>query len=233
MNCTVCEELLQGHLDGDIPLEHLEHHLQNCSLCESARPAILRLLAGVALLQPPSPSATLPQRIKLAVTREALVRKQRRRWQVSLRATLAIAAALVILVVGWLWPGKDSQPVEPPSGDLVQQEPSPQPAIVPLRASVAEAGNAAVSLTARTASVLPSSFSWPWLDSADLPELLMPEQDSLPVSPMLESTLQPLQDAGASVQAGLAPVTDSARRAFSLLLRDLPVSRSLAAHKPG
>jgi hypothetical protein len=85
-----------------------------------------------------------------------------------------------------------------------------------LRQSMAEAGDAVAALTTRTAE-----------------EALEPARHFLPVvaatppapKPAVDAGVRksdPLTEVGQTVSAGLEPVTDSARRAFGLFLRDVP-----------
>ncbi|MBY0229183.1 MAG: hypothetical protein K2W96_07900, partial [Gemmataceae bacterium] len=55
---------------------------------------------------------------------------------------------------------------------------------------------------------------------------LLPPMGTLEPGPLPEPpSLGPLADAAGDVQAGLAPVADSARRAVNLFFRDLPMGR--------
>jgi hypothetical protein len=64
-----------------------------------------------------------------------------------------------------------------------------------------------------------------------LPGVKAPSLDELDLSPPLEPPARPFREATETVSTGLEPVTDSARRAVGLFLRDLPPVESPG--KPG
>jgi hypothetical protein len=64
-----------------------------------------------------------------------------------------------------------------------------------------------------------------------LPGVKAPSLDELDLGPPLEPPARSLREATESVSTGLEPVTDSARRAVGLFLRDLPPMDPAA--KPG
>lgn len=216
MDCRQWEELLQRRLDGEEDAA-LQRHLLGCPHCAAHRPALLRLLNGIAALTPPTPPPELTDRLTRTLLREARQQKALRfRWRVGVVSALASAAALLIAVGVWSW----SQPAKPLGGGVVvtpgpKAEPPP-----PLRESVARAGDALASLTNRTAkdTLDRSSTLLPLMKQSAEPLALLPA----PVEPRLE---QPLREATDSVSSGFSPVADSARRAVGLFLRDLPVGR--------
>ena len=82
---------------------------------------------------------------------------------------------------------------------------------------MAEAGSAVAALTTRTAdeTVAKTKVLMPVMTDPSLAAL---DLDPSPLDPSARS----LRDAGEGVTAGLEPVTDSARRAVGLFLRELP-----------
>jgi hypothetical protein len=202
MNCHSFHEHLQDRLDGgrpELPIGAAEH-LRSCPACAGLYGAAERLAVGLRLLTPAAPPSDLGDRIVALVSR-------RRRPKLSLRprsrravVPLAIAACLLLAIGVRLL--------------LVRRAVQPPVAEPSLGESVAEARKAVVDLTSRTADeAVDRTRQW-------LPRL--PE----PTTPKAEDVLGPpvrtLRGAQASVTSGLAPVTDSARRAVDLFLRDLP-----------
>lgn len=81
--------------------------------------------------------------------------------------------------------------------------------------SVSEMGSVMLSAAARTAdaTVAQSRAFLPLVPSAPLPDLQLPA---------MEPPVLGLREAGQGVSDGLAPVAESAKRAYDLFLRDLP-----------
>jgi hypothetical protein len=110
-------------------------------------------------------------------------------------------------------PRKDDHPEKGP-----QKRSTPAEDEVRLSDSLSEAGStmaaqlvkAAGATVGETASLLPFMPPTP---------MGMPESLSQPLGP----SAAPFREAGAEVSAGLGPVADSAKRAFGMFLRDLPV----------
>jgi hypothetical protein len=130
---------------------------------------------------------------------------------------MVAAAALVALTVKYAVPFERQGPVL--EAVVVAERSNVEPEVgrpVLLRQSMAEAGDAVAALTTRTAE-----------------EALEPARHFLPVvaatppapKPAVDAGVRksdPLTEVGQTVSAGLEPVTDSARRAFGLFLRDVP-----------
>jgi hypothetical protein len=213
MSCRAWQELLQSHLDEGGPADELERHAAGCPDCAAHWPAVQRLLAGVRLLRPPTPSAHFREQVAARLLEEArsLARPRWRRRVLSLSG-LAAAAAAVIAVGLWAW-----RPSDDPSGSGGAVAVGPAE---PLRDSMEQAGNAVAALTSRTASetVEGTTMIVPLVKQTAEPFAEVPEALGPPLGPFREATQ--------GVSAGLAPVADSARRAVGLFLRDLPMGRA-------
>lgn len=225
MICRLGEQLLQEHLDGHRTADSLEHHLEACTDCAADLPFLQRLLHGIPLLHPPVPPSDLTERLTMAVLaqppRVPAPPKHR-----HLHPVLALALAASILLALGVWAPRVPQPNTPENSDSLASI-DPHPAALPLQDTVEEAGSAMLALTSRTAGrTLESTATFfPTMD----PALLEP----LPPMPPLEPPLDPLLEAGANVSATISPLTDSARRAVGLFLRDLPISPADSDKKPG
>ncbi len=218
MSCQLGQELLQRHLDEGEPADALERHVAGCPECAADWPAVVRLLAGVRLLKPPSPPDGLRETIVGSLLAEArLAARSRWRRVVSLGG-LAAAAAVAITLGVWASRPATDRPSSLQAG--VKPEPAATASIQePLRESMEQAGSAVAALTSRTAS-----------ETVDRTTLIVPlvRQTAPPLADVpaaLEPPLEPYREATQGVSAGLAPVADSARRAVGLFLRDLPMGR--------
>jgi hypothetical protein len=227
MNCPAWQDLLQQHLDGQAGPAALDRHLRDCPDCAAGAADVRRLLAGLALLRPPTPPADLADRLVARLCAEARAR-QVRPWRRRLAALAGLAAAAVVLLALGLW---FSWPITGrPLDPQATQGPRPhEPPGPPLREPVARAGQAVAALTSRTAG-----------DTVDRTTTLFPLVGRSPLDPLPKEPadvgpkLEPLREAADGVSAGLAPVTDSARRAVNLFFRDLPRGSGPAAeNKPG
>jgi anti-sigma factor RsiW len=227
MTCDDCRQRIQAWLDGDPGgADGVEAHLAVCPACRALAGAARRLRTGLRAAAAPIPPIDLADRIVAGVLADRRRRHSRRR---LLFAGIAVAAA-ACLVVAVVLPkrGPDHTASVPPSGkaDVAENhtplapprnEPTPEPPAAPpsLNENVAEATSAVASLARRTAD-----------------ETLTSGQILLPTVPMdvptpemlgpLEPPAQSLREAGEGVATGLGPVTNSARRAFDLFLRDIP-----------
>jgi predicted anti-sigma-YlaC factor YlaD len=219
MNCLASRQLLQERLDG-VPVESPDwlEHLRQCPDCRTLEAASRRLLEGMRPLAAPLPPPDLASRIAERVVLDRLRsrRRARRRWAV----TLALAASLfVALALRLDWPrqltGVESRHSAPVAA---KNTPAPlEPAAEPpsLREAVTEASAAVAALTSHTAGETVESTRWlvPKVSAPDLPRVDLEA---------IEPPTGPLREAGEGVSAGLEPVTNSARRAFGLFLRELP-----------
>lgn len=219
MNCADCQDLLQQHLDGVELTDQaaLDLHLGCCSSCRVLHGAGGRLRQGLRLLVPPTPPRGLAGQVAARLLQEHAARQRRRRV-----LFLAAAAALLALLLSarLLWfptevarntqerPVVQDGPEELVEPQHVEKGPT-------VRDSMSEVGSMMVSAVTRTAdaTLAQSRNLLPLVPSASLP--------SLPI-PKLDPATGPLGEAGQGVSEGLAPVTDSAKRAFDMFLRDLP-----------
>jgi hypothetical protein len=131
----------------------------------------------------------------------------------------------VLLAVGLSLAWRD-RPGTGSREDQASQQTDPTPAQhregespTELREAVVGVGSAAASLASRTADATMGPTS------VLIPLVASPPMEPLPLPP-LENTAGPLAEAGATLSEDLAPVTNSARRALGLFLRELPVART-------
>jgi hypothetical protein len=139
----------------------------------------------------------------------AAVRDRRRRRLIRVAGVaLALAASIVVAVVGF-WPS--GPPAPPEQNSVVVAPPAPGPAPSPegpkpIGDAVAEARDALVTLTKRTAAETRDGSAW-LLPSPKMPEL-----------PDTGEHLEPLADARTGAARSVEPVASSARRAVHFLL---------------
>ena len=218
MNCHAYQSLLQQRLDGT-PVESPEalQHVRTCADCRALEAATRRLEDGLRRLASPLPPPDLARRIadRVLSDRRRIQRRARRR----LAATLALAACLLValaLRLDWRT-ARDVRDTDRSEVKVTKALPEPpkRPAAPTLRESVAEAGGAVASLTNQTADEAVASTRWlvPRVPTPQLPEVKLSS---------IEPPTAPLREAGEGVSAGLEPVTNSARRAVDLFLRELP-----------
>jgi hypothetical protein len=133
--------------------------------------------------------------------------RRRRQRRQGLLAVGAIAASVLILVLGYSWQGGGTK--------IAQVKPAPEPPSSPppsLQQNMTEVTLAMSSLTRETVEQ----------SRRLLPEISLPPAGEAMMVHPLEPPVQSLREAGQGVVASLEPVTTSARRAFNLFLRDLP-----------
>ncbi len=223
MKCAECQELIQQHLDGLEPANpaDLELHLRSCPSCRAEYVATNTLRSGLRLLTPPAPPAGLAGRITAQLQGE---QRSRLLWRRRARVVLAVAAAVLLLVSAWLLRPGTPRPDNPPTvpEQLVEKTPKPpeklpeKPSEEPLdlRESVSQVCEVMVRASTRTKdrAVAEGRAFLPLVSATPAPT-------SVPPSP---EPVRSFKEAGQGVSEGLAPVADSARRAFDLFLRDLP-----------
>ncbi len=218
MTCPDCRRRLHERLDG-VPASDvagLDAHLAACPDCHALFAAVGRLEVGLRALTPPRPPADLGGRVVGRVLADRRRRARRRR---ALFAGLAVAAGLLLTLT--LLARKSGTPDVVHGPTVTPPETAPTPS---LRDNVAEATSAVASLTRRTAGETAEG------SRLLLPDLPLPATDDAGLADALEPSAESLREAGHGVGAGLEPVTNSARRAVALFLRDLPVA---AERKPG
>jgi hypothetical protein len=222
MNCADFQAGLQASLDGTLSTDagEWDRHLASCQGCRELSVAAGRLRNGLRRLEPPTPPLGLANQI---VSHALAARRTRLRRRVL--AVTALAAGLLVAATLYVLLPQSNVPSVPGNDNVVQVPPVSQP-IASLRDSVAEAGSALAELTQRAAD-----------DTFGQTRSLVSgtvKAASFDENRVLQDTLDPparsLREAGQTVTMGLEPVTQSARRAFDLFLRDLP---PLSANKTG
>jgi predicted anti-sigma-YlaC factor YlaD len=222
MNCHESLDWLQSRLDGEmLPAPNgLEQHLSDCALCRPQHQAAQALLEGLHGLKRLAP----PEKLSDLIVARVLADRQARRirWRRRVTTTVALAASLLLAALaGYLW-----LPVSKNDGrdKLVDVKKAPErqeaPEIVAtgapsLTRSVEEARLAVAALTEKIAdkSKEQARLWWP-LDVAGLPEVKL--------DPPLDPAAQSLRQTGQGMSEGLQTVAQSARRAVSYFLRELP-----------
>lgn len=243
MNCTESQDILQRRLDCQEITDHaaLSQHLAECADCRLLHAAAGQLEVGLRKMPP----LMLPLNLRTNIVAAAVKERAARRRQ---RIVLGMALAATILLAVWVevlasessdgvarnpfrkmrdfvaglfskepatervlrfnatYPGG----IANPSSLFEEKTPS-------LRDSMAEAGTAMVSLTRRTADETVEQ-------TRILTEVLpMPMNVFEAVPPMPEQPIaSALQETSQRVATGFEPVTNSARRALSMLLRESP-----------
>lgn len=212
MNCLECEELLQSFLDGEPVLAAMEGHLHECSHCRELFAAARALQFGLSHKQQALASPNLTP----LITRSVLRDRARRRVQPAL-ALGAVAAVLVCVLIWGSSPQRNHELVSSPAADpstvaLSAAEPS-------LGGNVEQAGLALADLTRRTAveTLEPSRVLLPEL------ALAAPQDDGQSLAAISEESQKALDGVREGVAQGIEPLTSSARRAITLLRRDVPL----------
>jgi hypothetical protein len=217
MNCRESEVLLHLILDrepvGPARVD-LDHHLSECAKCRELHLVAQRLGEGLRLFPPLVYPADLFGRLEssLLTHHRRVLRIRRFVGSIAVAASLLVAALSVHFFAR---PGSQSDNLQPQVASIPRAKSDPPPS---LNRSVAEAGNAVVSLTRRAADetldqgrlllpvVLPSA-------AVSQPRVLQPD---------LSPPSQTLADVKDSMASGLDQVATSARRAVNLFLREIP-----------
>src|SRR5215470_17859526 len=206
MNCREFHEVLQRRLDGEAITDtsDLAAHLAACGECRSLDAAGRRFETGVQWLRFPLPRADLSERI----VRKVLAQRRRRLW---VRAGLAVAASLFVAILLGVWINQRTREEAPlPSPPVARDAPRPEAPAV--GSSLRESMTDVAQLTIRRAD--------------ETVRNLLPDTSPNAAAPSpLSASIASLREAGNSVSAGLEPVTDSARRALNLFLREIPPVR--------
>lgn len=216
--CDRFQDALQHFLDGDANAFNPanETHRSVCASCHASYVAACRLAQGIGLQIKPVVPANLTERLVAAVLSDQIRASNRgvaRRWL----EVLAIAACLLLVIaLGMHFIGRDDQMQSPPSAPQVATVPQANP--VALEHSFAEASSAVASLSRRTAQetieparrLIATATDTPVLKSDPVAGIIRPPDE----------TLAPIRQGAAM---GFEPMANSARRAVSLFMRDLPL----------
>ncbi len=219
--CRPTTDRLQAALDGDLPPAVLDAdpHPAVCPVCRERVRAARLLLAALAD-PPPRPGASpgLTASILAAVKTDRRARSRRRAF--ALAGGLAAAAAVLVAVWVFTSPAQPKSKPRPP--EVVERtpapSPAPEPAPKPLRIGdeLARAGQA---IEDSTRPLTGPAAAAPKVLSAITGSLTRPGGN--PAAPDLEPARQSLAEIPAAAKVGLEPVTASAQKAFSRLLRDV------------
>jgi hypothetical protein len=222
MNCERFQNSLQSRLDG-LPDElspEIQRHLASCSACRAWQAAAERFEAGVLLLQSSRPSFRLPEQIveQILAERTIRIRRQIVRWAVG---ALAASVALVLTasaIAPRLFDARGKQSLDPDmmaiKPNTVKKE-STVDSSTPNRVSEAGLAVASLSNLAKEETLKQTRLFMP-VATATLPF------ENLSVPQPFEAPADSLKEAGKGVSEGLQPVTNSARRAWDLFLREVP-----------
>ena len=222
MNCLECQEFLQRRLDGaPVPdRTALDRHLAACPECRERHAAAALLLDGLRHLPRPQPAPDLADRTAAGVLHDHRARRLRLR----LWAGFALAASLLLAVVGYLWLNP-SHTEPPPLAKAPPKITTPAPAKPDpsLRASADEAREALAALAGRFASKVAeearalrgSTGAVEFVSLNGVPHMA-------PLTHPLDATAEGLRQGGRGAAIGMRTVGGSARRAFNYFLRKMP-----------
>jgi hypothetical protein len=216
--CIEARESLQNRLDGDerSESESVREHRARCIECRALERAARLLLGVLPNLSMVQPAGHFADRVMARALAEPYRPWIKKRWTwvggLTLAASVLIGVLLLIredrktfeplrLVVAV----PSSSTIDPPAKNAVSEKP------VPLRDSLQEASSAVAAL-ARNSSA--DSFG------LKLPKWSMANTKVDPIG-NLEPLPASLQDVRHNASMGIAPITDSAKRAFNVLWREL------------
>jgi predicted anti-sigma-YlaC factor YlaD len=216
VNCRAAHDLLHKRLDG-VPVEspELSEHLRGCSECRALAAATRRFQEGLHLMTPPTPPPDLAERIVERILRDR--RRTRSRARRRLAVSLALAAGLFIALVYRLDWRVEIPQERSRNRETIAAKPTSSATTPPtLGESVREAREAVAALTTQAAGETVERTRW-------LVKVSRSSLPDVPLAPALDPPTEPLRQAGEGVSEGLEPVTNSARRAIDLFLRELPL----------
>jgi len=221
MNCPESRDLLQRRLDSsafsNVHMPALERHLAGCRPCRELHTAATRLREGLAQLCRAEPAIDLSERIQNKVL-------QARR-QSTRRLALAAAVAASLLLAFMLYSRRTTSVDAPgPSTERAHLVVPRQSAPLPLNENALEVGHAVASLAQRTAgeAVGQSRLLFPFIAPGELGQAeAVAKGDSPVASASRDEPANTLQEFTLGVSQGLEPVTNSARRALDLFLREV------------
>lgn len=205
--CAAGQAALQRLLDGE-PAWDAPGAAAHRASCPDCREELA--LAG-SLVRVPA-DVVVPAGLADRVLSSAVAAHRRRRLLRYGGIGVALAASVLVAVVAFR-PRDQEEPqpgpvavLPPPRPEPVPPQPAPAPP-KPLGESVAEARDALVSLTRRTAN-----------ETRDQSALLVPNP-KMPEPADPSEGLEPLADARAGAARSVEPITGSARRAFNFFLK--------------
>jgi hypothetical protein len=220
MNCRDFERVMNERFDARENLSgawdrDIQRHAETCSACQASVARYQRLEQALHTLAPiPAPSAGLADRIIAARHAEVIGGPR----TISLRPWLRAMAAAASLLIGVFLIGRftnhGTQPAPPSTAVSSAHSPAP---IDPqaLNDALARAGSATWDL-AQAASAPATKFGREMFDSATITE--GPEGDeTLPLSLPVSSASKMWQSVEDRVNAGVRPLSGSARHAFGFL----------------
>jgi hypothetical protein len=218
MNCLECQDWLQRRLDGEAAAAspELEEHLAGCPACRRQHHGAQLLLDALVGLRRPTPSHGMAGQIVANVLADRRARRSRMR--VRLTTTVALAASLLLAALaGYLWlpTPKPNPPSDIAKENVVPVQQGPVIGEAPsLTRSVEEARAAVASLTEKiTGKGKEQARLW-WPAPVALPPVNLEQ----PLDPAAQS----LRQTGQGVSESLQTVAQSARRAVSYFVRELP-----------
>jgi hypothetical protein len=229
MNCAEFQELLQQRLDGEPIADsgEMDRHRTTCASCRELEMLASRMTKALKARANLSPSKQLSDQIVSQVLADLDSQQTRRRMVRRALSVSSLAAGLLLAVfLGSSWWGNRYRPNSQGLSTVAQK--ADQPALgqgpnAPRSAVVAsrpplnlqEAGSTLVALVNRTAD-----------ETVGQSRVLLPQKVPTPDLTVVDNwqpalSSQAIRDAQDGVAVGFEPVTDSARRAVSLFLREL------------
>ncbi|QEL19402.1 hypothetical protein [Limnoglobus roseus] len=207
--CGRFEVAVQRVLDGDLPIDALsDPHTESCPACREMAGATVALLTGLKSLPPVLPPANFADRVVPAVIAE------RRQADFRRSVRIAVASLAAAVVVAFLaTEGRQS-----PQPAVASRSPDPVRIAPPsVTKSFAEAGSAVVSLTKRATeeSLSPARNLFASLDT------VRPTPAAVPVQTDLRPTSA----------SPVEPITNTAKRALNLFIRDVGGFASIPQQK--
>jgi hypothetical protein len=223
--CSAFRDALQAYLDGEtgVLAAECEAHRAACAACRA------EFAAAVALRdyyhrrsEIPLPAELTDRLVAAVLTDKASVQRGRQFTRLMVTA-LAIAACLLLAmsIGNRFWHTRAPTPIAPaPAPDSVAKDQKSNRMSVD--ESLASAGNALASLARRSAN------------APIEPPKLIPENSKFALNAPLPDAMEPAAQSLAEIRqgasSGFEPLGRTARRAFNLFLRDMPVQGD---HKPG
>jgi hypothetical protein len=220
-SCRAFEQALQDLLDGAGELTaEAQAHRAACSTC-AANERAARVLQRSMRAQPSIvPPAGWTDRLVSAVLADVETKPAGRRSSARFVVLLAIAASLLLALAVWSRLGRApvTSSIPPaPGPEMLAGKTGPAP--ISVEASLEEAGDALAALTRRTTERTLEPALNLRAGSAGAPTLSIPD----PLPDAMEPAAQSLAEVRLGASSGLSPMARTARRAFAMFLRDIPV----------